>query len=368
MKKQIAVIAIAIGAVLPGGIALHAEQSPPADAVATATDAAAAAADKAKLDQDQGNWTAAQKEFDYARAQMTDAKRAVQLAQEDANDQVSQSLMNLKQQLGDSMTFFGRAQGSAGRSLVIRSSADGGDGDQSAQLEEDLTVMAHILDKAVDADGDGGSRGRRAMGIDLVFGPASAPVRNLYIEGYGVVFLLNAGIPLVAPPARVEQPKENSATDSSWDAARREVYGNPGAGKAPPPPAPEYDSTKVENLKTSLLNALKSASNIRNLRSEDYVTVCVFGAGGGGAPTGGATAFAFSSGDVGGGAGGWQYPRAGTRTGGTMTIRVRKSDVDAFAKGKLTPEEFQRKAALMTYSGALGGASGRVAGNRPVRY
>jgi hypothetical protein len=38
-----------------------------------------------------------------------------------------------------------------------------------------------------------------------------------------------------------------------------------------------------------------------------------------------------------------------------MTIRVKKSDVDAFAKGKLTLDEFRKKAGTAIYTADLGG-------------
>src|SRR5262249_35862375 len=79
------------------------------------------------------------------------------------------------------------------RSLVILSSEM--DAKVEAQLEEDLGIMAHIFDKALEEELGAQGRGRAAMGINLVFGP-SAGARNLYLEGYGAVFMLNVGFPL----------------------------------------------------------------------------------------------------------------------------------------------------------------------------
>ena len=39
----------------------------------------------------------------------------------------------------------------------------------------------------------------------------------------------------------------------------------------------EYSEQKVAQLKDALLESLKSATNIRNLKSDDSITVCVFG-------------------------------------------------------------------------------------------
>ena len=41
-----------------------------------------------------------------------------------------------------------------------------------------------------------------------------------------------------------------------------------------------------------------------------------------------------------------------------MTLRVKKSDVDAFAKGNLDLDAFRKKVAITTYAGNSGGWSG----------
>ena len=43
------------------------------------------------------------------------------------------------------------------------------------------------------------------------------------------------------------------------------------------------------------------------------------------------------------------------RRGTIMTIRVKKSDADAFAKGKMNLEDFRKKARITTYAGGFGG-------------
>ena len=44
--------------------------------------------------------------------------------------------------------------------------------------------------------------------------------------------------------------------------------------------------------------------------------------------------------------------------GTIMTIRVKKSDADAFAKGKLSLEDFRKKASITTYAGDTGSWGG----------
>jgi hypothetical protein len=55
--------------------------------------------------------------------------------------------------------------------------------------------------------------------------------------------------------------------------------------------------------------------------------------------------------------------RSGTASSGlarmsVLTIRVKKSDAEAFAKGKTTLDEFRRKAKILIYSGSDVAANG----------
>src|SRR5438477_7624801 len=98
------------------------------------------------------------------------------------------------------------------RPLVVRFSNM--DAKTQAGLEEDLAVMAHIFNKAMDDLPDGPPRPVTAMGIDVFFAPGSSPIRSLYLEGYGALFLLNVNFPLVAPVSKSEE--EKLPADSTW--------------------------------------------------------------------------------------------------------------------------------------------------------
>jgi len=253
------------------------------------------------------------------------------------------------------------AHGGAAKSLVIRTSD--AEARSQAKLEEDLTVMSRIFDKKLsELDED---KPRRAMGIDVFFAPGSSPIRSLYLEGYGALFTMSVNFPLLAPPEKTEPAKEKSETDSTWDEAKRELYGSADAssreakafsfafaGESPE----EYDEKKVEELKEGLLDALKNATNIRSLKPDDAITVCAFG---------GANLVGRKWKTV------KRAPDASDRNGldvlvtdvdgrasgrGTiMTIRVKKADVDAFAKGKLSAEEFRKRAAITAYASDAAG-------------
>ncbi len=243
--------------------------------------------------------------------------------------------------------------------LVIRSSAL--DPKAQANLQEDLAVMAHILEKALEE----GARSARAMGIELIGSPETGGPRSVYIEGYGALFTMSIGFPLLAPPPRAEDRNEQPAADSTWEEAKRELHGQaamPGIpGAMPMPPAvEEYSAEKVNKTKDAVVQALKNATNIRGMKPEDWVTVCVLGGPAG--PGRAGQAGGFNTGGGGGGYGGGYVsvnapPGAAAPNPSVMTIRVKKADVDAFAKGQMNADEFRKQARIETY-GAGGGGGG----------
>jgi hypothetical protein len=267
-----------------------------------------------------------------------------------------------------------RAPASPGRSLVIRSSEM--DPREQASLEEDLMIMSHVLEKMLSSAISSQKQQSSYLGVDVAFGPGSSSIRGFYLEDYGAVFIVKVGFPLVAP-LKNEMEKQKPASESVWDEARQEVYGARMEAKSVYARTEDYDEKKVNNLKDTLLETLKNASNIRGLKADDLVTVCVLG---------------------GPGAGGWDsatvreeleklhkqlndlrtrytdtyHPtvvntrerikvlegqlatnEARQPASTTLTIRVKKSDVDSFAKDKLNLDDFRKKAKIMPYAGAV---------------
>ena len=244
-----------------------------------------------------------------------------------------------------------------GRTLVVRTSNPDVTG--IADAEEDLSVMALILRKATgDVRGDDK---RMAMGIEVdstVFGSSSG-ARNMYVEGYGALFLLGVRFPLVAPPEKVEETAAKDELGSDWAEAREEylrgerntfelqferAWTGVNQLRGDRLPSEEYDADKVEDLKTGLLEALKNARHIRTLKPEEFVTVVIQGAEAMRVEktvtrTGGNVNVKLTG-----------SKRGDSRRGETvMTIRVKKSDVDALAKGNLDLAGFRKKAAIQTY-------------------
>jgi len=249
--------------------------------------------------------------------------------------------------------------GPSTRSLYVPAAAV--DDKVQDEIEEDLTIMGRLIENAIDDVADD-RNDRRAMGISIRTLPFGNSSRNLQIEGYGALFEVAVPFPLVPPAsdARPDKPKEN--TSSAWEEARQQLYRSqsPGpdmAGMPGPPPGVEYDAGRVEALKETLLKSLGNASNMRHLQSKDFITVVVRSAGGG---------HLFHTVSM--------APRAGQRKGpdkpeepenpkplrtvsvkrsagsgdeSVLTIRVKKSDADALAKGDLKLDEFRKRALVV---------------------
>ena len=251
---------------------------------------------------------------------------------------------------------------SGAKSLLVLSSTN----QAMAEIDQDLAVMSHLLAKTVEqgsADRVRSYGSYNALGVDVLIGPGSSPARSLYLDGYGALFLLNVGLPLLPTPAPKAQ-QEKASPDSAWEQARREVYGSGGAERGGDSPVEPYSEDKVTRLRDSLLEALKNASNIRGLPPDDAITLCIFGGGASGKSSGGRPVVVRSgSSDP---SSFWApAPTAGSASKtkvGIMTIRVKKSDADAFAKGKLSAEDFRKRARIAVYAGG-GGKTGSGAGS-----
>src|SRR5262249_25111064 len=157
----------------------------------------------------------------------------------------------------------------------------------------------------------------------------------------GAVFFLSVGFPLIAPAEKHEE--EKPAADSAWEDARQEVYGQRLQANAPGEPAEQFSQEKVTKLKEILIGALKNATNIRQLKPEEYVTLWVSGA------TGKFRTVKQSRTNAGGDT--LIINQAGIPPRKTiLTMRASKADIDSYAKGKLTAEDFEKRVAITTYT------------------
>jgi hypothetical protein len=230
-----------------------------------------------------------------------------------------------------------------------------------ANLDEDLTIMARVLDKSVQRGSEDGDR--KAMGIHLwaIGGGPKGGARNMYIDGHGAIFTLNVNMPLVAPTTKPEPTEKKETANSTWEEARNELYGRDDERRGEKRksgdkrPVIPYEAARVEELKKDLSEALKNASHIRGLKDNDYVTIVVQGAGSNSSahrsrtvsPKGDSASdlFAYS----------FSFPGSGPHS--TMTLRAKKSDIDAFAKGRTELDDFRKKVSIAVYQAPSSAAS-----------
>ena len=209
------------------------------------------------------------------------------------------------------------------------------------EIIEDLQVMSHILDERF-------KETRRVQGVFTdfgdFFGRDNRQTEATYLQGYGVLFSMEVNFAFTPPPKPQVQVTEQDAepVDSTWQQARQQVF-SPGDSRRSrgSDSAEEYNSRMVEELKRDLITTLKHAANIRGVQPDEWIILTVIGGsqqagsrfGGGGFMMGGM-----------GGFGGMDVSSATV-----LTIRAKKSDIDAFANGEQDFEQFRQKVQIFTY-------------------
>jgi hypothetical protein len=290
---------------------------------------------------------------------------------------------------------YGRTTGRTDRGKVLVIPTTDVKPEEFEATRSDMQVMLYILEKEL-------RKPRLIQGVFFDFGDFFArdgqALQAVYVQDYGAFFFTEVDFPLVFPAEAQEPPVETikEQVDPIWQRAQQEVFSSqdPAAGGAFPG-RQEGGPETLEVLKNDLIRLLKHASNIRNLKADDWVILTVIGAGGGpieggmmvtpgvtmgtrsksagggiygtggyggysgGGPYGGFGGGYGGAGGVAGygamGGGGFGYggmaavAGMGTASSATLTMRVKKSDVDAFAKGELDFEHFQQKVKIFTY-------------------
>jgi hypothetical protein len=225
-----------------------------------------------------------------------------------------------------------------------------------AVITEDLHIMSRICDKNL-----GRARPTRTRSGEYVFKQfanilrqqqGGAETQAMYVQSYGALFLMNVDFPLLGP-AKVEPAKVEPDIDPVWEQTKRQFLASGGEGLGlqyiheRDLVARQYDSEKVEDLKTKLIKALKHAANIRNLKPDESVILVVAGTQPG--------VVVAEHGDE---PHRYVYLHSGTETGisspPALTIRAKKSDIDAYAKGELDFEQFRQQVQVLTSHARLG--------------
>jgi len=256
---------------------------------------------------------------------------------------------------GTSASAFALRRGGAAPVLVIPSAEL--PADQMATIVEDMKVMSRILEKKTGVEPARHvvfTSAARSLAYRYPSGGGS-PAKAIFLQGHGAVFLLEVGFPLL-PPAKKEAKPTSEPADPTWEQTKRELY-HPVSDRiafALPSPEPEqYDAEQVREFERQLFAALKHAANVRHLRPADCIIVVVTGRGGPSFGKAGsvavATGFVEAIKQSGGGAAAPRLRQLKRSGANVLTIRVKKSDVDAFAKGGLAFDEFRKKAEVYVY-------------------
>jgi hypothetical protein len=247
--------------------------------------------------------------------------------------------------------------------------------DQLAEIHEDMQIMSRILDKALGGGGPATyvySRGdvdpttadpfsipaypsAATTFRSLLAGPAKC-MEAIYLEGFGALFVTRVDFPL-APVKTGWAPPPKPAEESVWEQTKLELRGVTRASQAMRASgydhyyrssgrAQEYDAEKVSQLQKTLLETLGHASNIRGLKAEDSVAVAVLGSEVKGPVD---VQFILMSETDQTRVGGRSTSRVITTRPTALTIRLKKSDVDAFAQDELSFDELRKKATILAY-------------------
>jgi hypothetical protein len=254
-----------------------------------------------------------------------------------------------------------------------------------AAITEDMQIMSHILDERF-------KETRRVQGIFTdfgdFFGRDNRQTEAIYLQGYGVLFSMEVNFAFSPPPESQEQQADQTTepVDSTWQRARQQMFSPRDARMAGGSGSTEeYDSQMVEELKRDLITTLKHAANIRGVQPEEWIILTVIGGGResgggfgggfmmggmggmyGGTSSGGAGGFSGGFGASGGYGGGMTGGMGGGMMGGmggcmggfggtsvsaatVLTIRAKKSDIDAYAKDEQLLEQFRRKVQIIIY-------------------
>jgi hypothetical protein len=233
--------------------------------------------------------------------------------------------------------------------IVIRFS--GVDSKAAQEMEEDLAVMGYLVDQAIDEP-------QSALGIDLVFTSGGRSVRGMYIEGVGALYMIKVNFPVLGSEATEEKPEQKPA-DSEWEKAKQALRGQ---GYSYEPEvyssrtSVQFDPKQVEALKKVLLTTMKNGANFRHLKPDDYLSFAVFGHPSPVRPKVSTqprnAANDFSTSKSSRSTYGVTWSSSSSPTPGTvLTLKARKSDIDAFAKGSTDLDAFSKKVITASYAG-----------------
>jgi hypothetical protein len=169
----------------------------------------------------------------------------------------------------------------------------------------------------------------------------------------------------LSPSKQAQEPDETEKqqeADEVWNNMRRQLYEPEKLGERKgDDKTAEYDPEKIEDLKTTVVNTLKHAANIRSLKPEESVILTITGTG----KSAGVRATAVQ-----------RYGKAATTrqfivhdkkrglveivegdslddlglsSPTVLVIRAKKADIDSFSKGDLDLKQFRQRVRMLSY-------------------
>lgn len=230
-------------------------------------------------------------------------------------------------------------------------------------IERDIHVMSHIFDRVLQKPVN--KIGGVFTVMDDFFGRDSHVTQVIYLDGYGALFFMDVDFALVGPPRAPQAADPNERpieqVDTTWKRAERELYAPASTTrKTESESGSEYDTEKVELLKRNLVETLKHAANIQALKSDESVILTIRGrtiVAGVVVSRGKKAEIEWIVSDD-----KWVPVPSSSKTTSypllppsVLTIRAKKSDIDAFSNGELNFTTFyERTQILANWSGAVG--------------
>ncbi len=271
------------------------------------------------------------------------AQREAELAAADAQAQADIALRQAEYSLA-----LGQAKGGAesiGGLLVLSSPAKSED---LAMIIEDLNIMSRILDKKIGRAQDSRVALLGDIRLDNLLRGSHTTARTqaMYVQGYAALFFANVDFPL-SPPPQAQTDKVKESADPVWEQTKAAMTAS---DKGPgieymhqrDAAARRYDKDKVEQLKTDLVKALKHAANIRNLKGDESIILVVAG-----------TRPGLVVAEHGREQHLYQYVQSDTQPV-MLTIRAKKTDIDAYAAAKIDYDQFRQRTAILTARATAG--------------
>ncbi|MHC4535918.1 MAG: hypothetical protein ACYS6K_18365 [Planctomycetota bacterium] len=222
-----------------------------------------------------------------------------------------------------------------------------------AAITEDLSIMSRLFDKKLYQVNEQTPGGRLLVNVNPYLGRGNRTTEAIYLEGYGALFLMKINMLLSAPPEAQKKEKSNEDTDPVWAQMRREMYEPEEVRRSRSDDRPEekYSALVVGNLKATLIETLKHATNIQALKPEQLVILTVIGERHRPATVTRSYSYGRSSGTRS------SYRRT-VQTAPkvetspllptVLTICAKKSDIDAFAKGEIDYDQFRQRTGIFT--------------------